>query len=596
VHRRGVRRNPQLAESVPVNLRYFRPLCLRRLRSLSRGIDPVTDKDLFAYRKAPELAAAAHGHYPVIVVGAGPVGLTAALDLAQRGIPFMLVDEDQRLSAGSRAICFAKRTLEILDRLGCGEQAVNKGVVWNKGKVFLGEDLLYSFDLLPEPGHKRPAFINLQQYYLEAFMIERLRSLGADLRWRNKVVEVKPAADSVAVAIDTPDGRYRARCQYLIVADGARSPVRHLLGLQSRGQVFRDRFLIADVFMEADFPIERWFWFDPPFHPGRSVLLHRQADNVWRIDFQLGWDADPEIEKQPAQVTPRIRAMLGPERPFELVWVSVYTFQCRRMDRFRHGRVLFAGDAAHQVSPFGARGANSGMQDADNLVWKLGLVLSGGAPDALLESYERERVPAADENILYSTRSTDFITPKSTVSRAFRDATLWLARNHAFARRLVNSGRLSTPSAYLDSPLNTVDGDAFAGSLAPGAPALDAPLLADGKSVWLIDRLGGGFTGVYFAGAEPVSPAAATSLSSLAGLPVPVSPLIVAARGVTPGPDACGDVEGLVQQRLDATPGAFYLFRPDQHLAARWRRLDAPAVGAALERATDNASASGASA
>ena len=149
---------------------------------------------------------------------------------------------------------------------------------------------------------------------------------------------------------------------------------------------------------------ERWFWFDPPFHPGQSVLLHREADNVWRIDFQLGWDADPEAEKQPERVMPRIRAMLDSQGyaqiGFELEWVSVYTFPCRRMASFRHGRVLFAGDAAHQVSPFGARGANSGVQDADNLLWKLQLVLDGAAPAALLDSYSAERAFAADENLL----------------------------------------------------------------------------------------------------------------------------------------------------------------------------------------------------
>ncbi len=204
-----------------------------------------------------------------------------------------------------------------------------------------------------------------------------------------------------------------------------------MLGLDSEGQVFRDRFLIADIRMTSDFPTERWFWFDPPFHRNQSVLLHRQADNVWRVDFQLGWDADPDEEKKPENIEPRLRAMLGPEAEFELEWASVYTFQCRRMQKFRHGRVLFAGDAAHLVSPFGARGANSGIQDADNLAWKLEMVLRGQAPESLLDTYDSERVAAADENILNSTRSTDFITPKSSISRTFRDAVLSLARRHA---------------------------------------------------------------------------------------------------------------------------------------------------------------------
>src|SRR5581483_10476043 len=414
----------------------------------------------FPYRPPEELASGRRGHSRVAIVGAGPIGLCAAIDLAQYGIDTVLLEQDDQLGAGSRAICFAKRTLEILDRLGVGQRAVERGVVWHVGKVFLRDHLLYQFDLLPEAGHKRPAFINLQQYYLQEFLIERaLETQRVDLRWRNRVCGVRPQAQGVALQIETPDGTYGLDCDYLLACDGARSPVRSLLDLEASGQVFRDRFLIADVKMEASFPIERWFWFDPPFHRNQSVLLHRQADNVWRIDFQLGWDADPELERRPERVIPRIRAMLGEQVDFTLEWVSVYTFRCQRMERFRHGRVFFLGDAAHQVSPFGARGANGGIQDADNLIWKLALVLNGHARDRLLDSYDTERIPAADENILNSTRSTDFITPKSRASRILRDATLQLARDHAFARKLVNSGRLSLPHAYLASPLNTLSGD-----------------------------------------------------------------------------------------------------------------------------------------
>ncbi len=289
--------------------------------------------------------------------------------------------------------------------------------------------------------------------------------------------------------VATPDGEYSLGCDWLIVCDGARSPVRQMLGLEAEGQVFRDRFLIADIHMKSDFPTERWFWFDPPFHPNQSALLHRQADDVWRIDFQLGWDADPDDEKKPERVLPRLRAMLGDAADFDIEWASVYTFQCRRMQRFRHGRVIFAGDAAHVVSPFGARGANSGIQDTDNLVWKLELVMGARAPERLLDTYDAERTYAADENILNSTRSTDFITPKSRVSRTFRDAVLSLAKDHPFARRLVNSGRLSVPAILADSPLNTPDRDPdFArgpAAMIPGAPAADAPV-AGPAGDWLL--------------------------------------------------------------------------------------------------------------
>jgi 3-(3-hydroxy-phenyl)propionate hydroxylase len=546
----------------------------------------------YSYRTPPELAERRVGHHPVVVVGAGPVGLCAAIDGALHGLSVVLLDDDNTVSVGSRGLCYAKRALEVLDRLGCGDAVVDKGVTWNVGRTFYGNEEVFNFNLLPEADHRRPGMVNLQQYYLEEYLVRRASELqGIDLRWKNKVVAVQPAQDHVLVEVETPDGRYALQADWLIVADGARSPVRRMLGLDVEGKVFQDRFLIADVVMKAGFPTERWFWFDPPFHPGQSVLLHREADNVWRIDFQLGWDADPEAEKKPERVIPRIRAMLGEQHPFELEWVSVYTFQCRRMNRFRHGRVLFAGDAAHQVSPFGARGANSGIQDTDNLVWKLALVIAGSAPDSLLDSYSDERVRAADENLLNSTRSTDFITPKSQVSKDFRNAVLTLAREHAFARALVNSGRLSVPAHLSDSALNTPDAEPFGGVMAPGAPIDDAPVRADGRDDWLLQHTGNRFVLMLFVDdASELDATTLDALRALASARIPVHTLLVTRRaGAVPDGVACVvDYKGLAAQRFDAKAGTAYLLRPDEHVAARWRHFDAAAVSAALARATCN--------
>ncbi|MEY4755150.1 MAG: hypothetical protein RJA34_48 [Pseudomonadota bacterium] len=523
----------------------------------------------FNYQRSPDQDAGQPVHHPVVVVGAGPVGLSLAIDLAQRGQRVVVLDNDHRLSIGSRAICFAKRTLEIWDRLGAGQRMVDKGVKWNVGKVFFRDQQVYQFDLLPEDGHERPAFINLQQYYAEAYLVERALQLpNIELRWDNKVSAIVTGSESTRVSIDTPEGTYQIDAAWLVACDGSRSTLRQLMGLESKGRIFQDRFLIADVKMKADFPAERWFWFDPPFHRNQSVLLHMQPDNVWRIDFQLGWDADPEVEKRPENILPRVRALLGHDADFELDWASVYTFACLRMDQFVHGRVLFAGDCAHGVSPFGARGANSGVQDAENLAWKLDWVLKGRADTALLATYGTEREYAADENILNSTRATDFITPKSDISRLFRDATLDLAREHPFARRIVNSGRLSVPATLHTSTLNTPDVDSFAGKQVPGAVLTDAPVQrADGSPGWLLRELGPEFSLLVFGAA----PAWAAQLPHI--------------RTISVGSDLI-DSQGLMAQRLDARDGTAYLIRPDQHVCARWRQPSQAAVLAAIATAT----------
>ncbi len=526
----------------------------------------IFEVPLYAYERSPDQDAGTPARRKVVIIGAGPVGLAAAIDFAQQGIEAVVLDDNDKVSFGSRAICFAKRPLEILDRLGCGHEMVEKGVEWEVGKVFFDDRQVYEFNLLPEKGHEFPAFINLQQYYFEEYLVNRVRAMQAEgapieIRGRNKVLRVTDKGDHVDLLIDTPEGEYPLQADWLIACDGAGSPTRAMMGLDFVGRVFEDNFLIADVVMEADFPTERWFWFDPPFNKGQSALLHKQPDGVWRIDLQLGWDIDKEEEKKPENVIPRLKQMLGDDVKFELEWVSIYTFQCRRMEKFRHGRVIFAGDAAHQVSPFGARGANSGLQDTDNLAWKLKLIMEGKAPESLLDSYDFERVHGADENILNSSRSTDFITPKSEMSRLLRDAVLDLSEAYDFARPLVNSGRLSVPCTYDGSPLNTPD--ALPGGPArtrPGAPCVDAPL-GDG---FLLKKLGDRFT-LLTVGAE--------------------APEALDVDGIAVDRLALEPTEAVAARYLGDATSAVYLIRPDQHVAARWPSYDETAVRAAVARA-----------
>ncbi|MDD9732757.1 FAD-dependent oxidoreductase [Mameliella sp. AT18] len=525
---------------------------------------------LYPYERSTDQDAETPVRHPVVVMGGGPIGVATALDLGLQGIPVVVLDDHEGIGMGSRAICFAKRCLEIADRYGCGQPMLDKGVVWNLGKVFHDDRKVFEFNLLPEEGHKFPAFINLQQPYFERFIVERVREAQAagapiELRGKNRVDNVTVHNDHVTLEITTPDGPYTIEADWLIGCDGASSPLRGMMGLDFEGRVFEDSFLIADIKMaNDDFPTERWFWFEPYFKSGASTLLHKQPDGVWRVDFQIGWDVDRKKELQEENVRARLDAMLG-DVEYEIVWTSIYTFQCRRMKKFRHGRVLFAGDAAHQVSPFGARGANSGMQDVDNLGWKLGMVIGGKAPESLLDSYDVERVHGADENILNSTRSTDFITPKSRVSHMFRNAVLDLAEQYEFARPLVNSGRLSVPCVYDGGPLNGPD--ALPGGPARtrvGSPCPDAPL----KDGFLLDRLGGVFTLLTIDAEAP---------ETLEEAGVPITRLALSA-----GDDTSG---ALAERYLGEAGSGVYLIRPDQHVAARWDSFDETAIRAALRRA-----------
>lgn len=489
----------------------------------------------FPYTAPPGLTAPEPRH-KVVIVGAGPIGLALAIDLAQYGVPSVVLDDNNVVSVGSRAICWSKRSLEILDRLGVGQKCVEKGVIWKVGRTLHREEEVWTFDLQPDPGHKMPAFVNLQQYYVEEYLVARAMEFPdlIDLRWKNKVTALERSEHAV-LTVETPDGAYRLQADHVVACDGARSEIRGMLGLDFDGELFEERFLIADIEMTGDFPSERRFWFEPPFHAGQSALLHKQPDNIYRIDLQLGWDADPEVERTPERVIPRIEKAVG-HRDFRLDWVSVYTFQCRRLAQFVHGPVIFCGDSAHVVSPFGARGGNGGLQDVDALGWRLASVAKGGDL-AILTAYDRERQHGADENLLNSSRTTRFMSPAAGAERLFRDAVLALAGKASFARPLVNSGRLSKPCVY---PLAGPDDLALPVEARPGAVAPDAPLDAG----WLIDRLGQ--RPVLLVIGQP-----APRVEGIASVVLPVTPELQA-------------------RYLGQAASAVYLIRPDQIVAARW--------------------------
>ena len=524
----------------------------------------------FSYQKPPELLGDDAKTYPVAIIGAGPIGLSMAIDLALKGSSSVVLDDNNVVSVGSRAICWAKRSLEIFDRLGVGKRMLKKGVTWQVGRLFHGKDEVYSFDLLPEEGHTYPAFINLQQYYVEQYLVERALQFPdlIDLRFKNKVIDHRDDGNQVMIDIETPDGNYSLNAEYMIACDGARSPTRQRMKLPFEGQTFEEKFLIVDVEMKdnpfgENRPAERWFWFEPDFHKGQSALLHKQPDDIYRIDFQLPADADEAEEKKEENIARRLKAMVG-NKPFTLDWMSIYRFTCAKLDKFVHNRVIFVGDSAHVVSPFGARGGNGGVHDVDNLGWKLAAVLKGTADVSLLETYDRERQYGAEENIANSARATNFMTPKSPIEKMFRDEVLRLSRHLPFARRLINSGRLSVPCSLQGLVPDT--GSDIA-PLLPGQAAVDAPLLGQTGPTSIIQVMKNEFVLLSF-GQRP----------AIAECGIPH--LFVGKGLATIRAEDFNDFSGLASKRYGEN--ITYLFRPDGHVAASFRDPNPDKINAAI--------------
>ncbi len=514
---------------------------------------------------------------PVLIVGAGPTGMTAALDLAHYGMPSIVLDEDHKLSDGSRAIAYHHTALAVWEKLGAGEQILKKGVPWTVRHTFYRNKELYTQVFPRPPQGMLPRFLNLQQFYVEQFLYDRIQATGLiDMRWDHRVTGLRQDAGGVSLEVETPSGTISLEGQYVLACDGARSTVRKLLDLDFPGKTHNDRFLIADIRADLNYPPEPRFFFDHPTNPGYTVLIHPQPDGVWRMDWQIGATADAAQERSPERMQARIRSLIGDTR-YEIVWLSDYRFHQRILQQFRHGRVLFAGDAAHLVSPFGARGLNSAVQDVENLVWKLVFVLRGYAPEALLDSYQTERWPAQQENQKVTERTMLFMSPPNPWRRFLRNSTLRLSAFYKPARKWVDSGRMSVPFVYRNTSLVLPDDEpqkAWEGSPELGAqlPDTQVVLCRDGacQNTYLRKLLGSGFVVIYFVNNEG-------QIDELFGAVEKYKPAFpLAVYAVSPLNCERGailvDQDGSLARLFKAPPGTALIIRPDRHLAARRHR------------------------
>jgi pentachlorophenol monooxygenase/3-(3-hydroxy-phenyl)propionate hydroxylase len=503
----------------------------------------------------------------VLVVGAGPVGQTTALLLARWQVPVILLDDrPARDAVGSKAICQQRDVLDIWDSVGAGARIAGEGLTWTVARTYHRGAELFSYPVADPGASEFPAFVNISQTRTEQILDDCIAARPLiETRWNHEIVELEQAATGVLAR--TVDGR-EVRGAYAVLCAGSRADsLRTRLGIEFDGQSFDDRFLICDI--RADLPgwaDERRFYFDPEWNPGRQILIHPCPDSTFRIDWQVPGDYTVDTlraEEVDGRLERRIRAIIG-ETDYEIVWSSVYRFHSRCASRLRVGRVLLAGDAAHLVSPFGARGLNSGVADAENAAWKIAYAYHGWAGPRLLESYHDERHAAALENIAVTTETMNFLVPGTEEHRARRIEVLERARSEVAAHAEVNSGRFAEPFWYRHSPLTTTDperrqaGRPPRGELPPLGPGVllpDAPIRHP-RHRRLRELARGGVSLLHGAAVEP-----RCLRDAQRAIPGPVTTTCVTHL----------DPDGSLARDLDLQPADVWVLRPDAHVAAALR-------------------------
>jgi 3-(3-hydroxy-phenyl)propionate hydroxylase len=543
----------------------------------------------------PWLASAhpAQDRQKVVVVGAGPAGMVTALELARHGVPSVVLSADLQLSQGSRAICFTRRSMEILQQVGVADRMTAGGLPWRFGNSFYRGQRVFRMEAPHDTDDRFFPIINVQQQFLEEYLHDACKANPLiDFRWGNKVTQLAQKEGYALLEVDTPEGPYALESDWVVAADGGRSGIRSAMNLQMEGASYEGFFVIADIQIDLPLPTERLAFFDPEWNPGNTILMHREPHGIWRVDYQLPPGETPEEALRPESLKARIDAQLAmighADKPWKMDWSSVYSARTLTLPDFVHGSVIFTGDAAHLLPIFGVRGANTAFQDAQSLGWHLAFVVKGLAGQQLLANHSTERVGAAREIITEAGKSTRFMAPPSPGFRLLRDAVLSLSLSQEFVRPLYH-WRTSRPHEYTHSMLNSRDDDnaLFKSGPAQGAPPQNVRLGGQGgDGDFLLDHLGGGFDLLYFTDADlPEDLQQVINAARAHGMPLNVT-AVGASKPVAGADKHLPDADGHLRARYGVPAhGGAYLLRPDQHVCARWLTLDAARLQAAFANA-----------